>query len=412
MNATASIPKLNTLETTPTDFDKLLGNTRLVFQHPEATYDIRGDKQKFRYLTNVIVVNQPPPEVRSIVTDYDSYSEFFPDLHESSIQSRTDTQTLVSFNETLKFAVIEPTVNYTLSFREADDGSIVFTRESGDFGLYRGRWEFHPLEGNRTLLVLSSRMAFSGVSWRGDMVLWAQPDLRRTLPIVRGTGFVDRFRILAENSEDSPTNDTVTQSPKIPVNFDKSTKHQALKKLTEKGTTIFVHPDQHISISGDPERLVFITTMDLVKGPIDQARHYLTRFRKVPQFIDQLESVDAETTDDGFIADWYFDMGFGLFSVPVEYKVKYTWESKNRLTYERISGDLDPIYGAYEWTSANEDETLYAFTSASRLGENAPNMVKLGRSLRHPQIFMGLSLGAIGVENGVKWTNEQIAKSK
>jgi hypothetical protein len=252
----------------------------------------------------------------------------------------------------------------------------------------------------------------SGVSWRGDMVLWAQPDLKRTLPIVRGTGFVDRFRTLAEDSNDTPTGGTVPEEPDIPVNFDESTNRQALRNLTEKGTTIFVHPEQHISISGEPKRLVFITTLDRVEGPLEKARHYLTRFGEVPQFIDQLETVDAEETENGCVAGWYFDMGFGLFSVPVEYKVRYTWQHENRLTYERISGDLDPIYGAYEWTSVNEDETLYAFTSASRLGEDAPRMVKLGRTLRHPQIFMGLSLGAVGVENGVNWTNEQIAEEE
>jgi hypothetical protein len=278
--------------------------------------------------------------------------------------------------------------------------------------LYRGRWEFVPLEGDRTLLVLSSRIDFSDVSWRGDIVLWAQPDLKRTLPIVRGTGFVDRFRILTEDSEDTDPGNELPEEPDIPVNFDDSTNRKALKTLTQKGTTIFVHPDQYISRSGEPSRLVFITTFDLVQGPIDAARHYLTRFEEVPQFIDQLESVNAEETEKGYVADWYFDMGFGLFSVPVEYKVRYTWEEKNRLTYERISGDLNPIYGAYEWTSINKDETLYAFTAASRLGDEASKMVKLGKTLKHPQIFMGLSLGAIGVENGVRWTNEQISKSE
>jgi hypothetical protein len=303
--------------------------------------------------------------------------------------------------------VIEPTVDYTLNVESTKNGDIVFERNYGDFQLYRGRWEFIELPENKTLLVLTSRMNFSDVSWRGDMVLWAQPDLKRTLPVVRGTGFVQRFRAIAEDTEPERP-DTAPDTPTIPVNFDQSTDTEALKSLTKKGTTIFVHPDQYVSLSGDSKRLVFITTVDVVEGPIERARHYLTRFEKVPGFIDQLESVDSKETENGFVAEWYFDMGFYLFSVPVQYKVRYTWQDDYRLTYERISGDLNPIYGAYEWMSAGKDETLYAFTSASRLGENASSMVKLGRALRHPQIFMGLSLGAVGVENGVKWANEQI----
>lgn len=408
----ADIPSVDSLNLKPETLESLLGKKRLVFQHPETSHTIRGETYNFRYLTNVIVVNQPPSDVRELVTDYESYDDYFSDIHQSTIQTREGAETVVSFNETLRFAVIEPTITYSLKFRELDDGDVIFSRESGDFQLYQGRWKFVPLDEDRTLLVLTSRMDPSGVSWRGDMVLWAQPDLKRTLPIVRGTGFVDRFRILAEDSTDTDPASDLPEEPEIPVSFDESSNREALKTLTQQGTTIFVHPDQRFSHSGESTRLVFITTFELVQGPIDQARHYLTRFEEVPQFIDQLESVDTEDTENGFIADWYFDMGFGLFSVPVEYKTRYTWEEKNRLTYERMSGDLDPIYGAYEWTSVIEDETLYAFTAASRLSEDASKMVKLGQTLKHPQIFMGLSLGAIGVENGVNWTNEQIANSQ
>lgn len=406
---TAEVPSVRDLEVDAPTLSDLVGPHQIVLQHPEEEYTINGEKKSIRYTTTMVLVDAPPDEARELVAGFNQYTDLFPNIHDVSVENSDNK---VTFEETLRFAVIEPSVSYTLSYETTEAGDLLFERNGGDFQLYRGRWEFLPLEDGRTLLALTSRMDFSGIGWTADTILWAQPDLKRTLPVIRGTKFLDTFRNRLDGSGDTPADVTADTGPSIPTLLEDPPHPEALRKLAQDRLVIFIHPSTDVEVDGEVKDLTYLTTVSVVEGPLEGAREHLMKFEEVPNFINQLETVEAEEKDDGFEAKWYFDMGFGIFSVPVQYRTRYTWRTDRRLTYERISGDLKPIYGAYEWYEVSPESTLYGFTAGSRLGNQAPEIVKLGESLPRPQIFMGLSLGTVGVENGVRWANEQIQKAK
>lgn len=403
-----SIPGIRDLPVPVSSLEKLLENRQLVLLHDPAPAMTGSGTRAIRYVTSAAIVDTRPAAVRSAVTNFSSYPEFFPAYQEATVQSSDAPGTAVQFHLSLNMALIEPSLYYTLTFRDHPSGDLTFRRTAGDFRTRRGRWEFLPLPGNRTLLAVTSWIDYAGLGWSVDAILWAQPELERALPVTRAATLVDTIRRRAEESSPAPEPSVVRDTPVIPTVLADTGHHGALATLTEEATPMFIHPGQPLDNNGDTINLIFTSTVDTVEGPIDGARRLLTRFEKVPDFIRQLESVDATRTDTGFVADWQFDLGFSLASIPVSYRVAYRWENQNRLTFRRISGDFQHIYGAYEWARLSEDRTLYAFTSASHIGENAPSLVKLGNLIPNRQIFMGVTLGAIGVENGVTWANDRL----
>ncbi|MFB6226857.1 MAG: SRPBCC family protein [bacterium] len=362
-----------------------------------------------RYVTSAAVVDTRPDVVRRRVQAFEQYPSYFPAYQDATVTSSTGSETDVQFYLSLNMAIIEPDVSYTLTFRSEPNGDITFRRKAGDFSTRRGRWEFIPLGKNRTLLAFTGWINYGGLGWSVDTVLWAQPELERALPVTRAAAFVDTVRRKAETGTISRMGETEPLTvPTIPAVLQNEKHHASLESLTGTGTPMFIHPDQYLADDGDSINLIFSSTVDLVKGPPSRAKKLLTNFEKVPDFIRQLESVQANRTDTGFRANWTFNLGFGVASIPVGYRVEYKWESERRLTFRRLSGDFKHIYGAYEWASVDDNKTLYAFSSASHIGEDAPSLVKLGNLIPNRQIFMGVTLGAIGVENGVKWANEQL----
>lgn len=405
-------PGLRTLRIRSTALESLLAKKQLVFLHDPSPARTASGTESIRYVTSSAVVDTRPAVVRRTVKNFSAYPDYFPAYRTATVKKTNTSGTSVQFHLNLNMALIEPSVYYTLTFQDRPNGDITFRRTGGDFRNRRGRWEFIPLGKNRTLLAFTGWIDYGGLGWSVDTILWAQPELERALPVTRAATLVDTVRRKSTAPETSRGGNDVRSRPTVPSVLGETTHHSTLRTLTEYGTPMFIHPDQYISSNGDSVNLIFTSTVDTVRGPAKRARALLTRFEKVPDFIRQLESVSTTETDTGFVADWYFDLGFGIASIPVSYKVAYEWRSTNRLTYRRVSGDFEHIYGAYEWATTGDSETLYAFSSASHIGENAPSLVQLGNLIPNRQIFMGVTLGAIGVENGVQWVNDQIHRSE
>lgn len=409
----ASVPSVRNLPVASSSLGSLLESRQLVLQHDPAPATTGGGTRSVRYVTSVAVVDTTPDAVRSTATDFSAYPDFFPAYTEATVTGTDQSGTTVDFNLNLNMALIEPTVSYRLNFRSHPDGDVTFRRAAGDFRTRRGRWEFLPLASGRTLLAFTGWMDYGGLGWSVDTILWAQPELERALPVTRVATLVDTIRRKAEDpDQDSAGAIPLRDRPVIPAVLADTDHNSTLHTLTRTGTPMFIHPDQFIRDDGDSINLIFTSTVDLVRGSPDEARDLLTNFEKVPDFIRQLETVNATRTDTGFVADWNFDLGFGIASIPVGYRVVYEWEGSNRLTYRRIQGDFKHIYGAYEWRQQSDTSTLYAFSSASHIGEDAPSLVKLGNLIPNRQIFMGVTLGAIGVENGVNWANKTLRKQR
>lgn len=406
VNAEPDIPSVRELPVSITSFDTLLGSRQLVLLHDSTPIETSGSTDSVRFVSSATVVDTRPEVVRRTVLNFRKYPRYLSAYQRARVVRVDKSGTTVDFEFNLNMALIEPTVNYRLKYSDGPNDDLIFTRESGTFVTRRGRWEFVPLSKNRTLLAFTGWIDYGGLTWTADAILWAQPELMRALPVTRATTLVDTIR---QESENTPTDTRPLRAdPAIPTVFKDKSRIQPLATLTESGIPMFVHPTQYISDNGDSINLIFTSTIDLVKGPIEPAKNYLTRFEKVPNFIRQLKSVESVRTDTGLVATWDFNLGFSILSIPVSYRVAYKWTHTDRLVYRRIEGDFEKIYGAYEWHSLSENRTLYAFSSASHVGEDAPSTVQLANLIPNRQIFMGVTLGAIGVENAVAWTNRQL----
>lgn len=405
----ASVPRLADRELEPTELSKFIDNRQLVLLHDEQTIPTPDGTTEGRYVTSLMVVDTDVENARDAVTDYESYPDFLPTLNDVTISKTDGDSQWLDFQLELRLGVVNPDLYYTLRYENQETGDITWERTKGDISASYGRWEFFELPENRTLLAYTSWTDFTDVGWSVDTVLWAQPDLKLAIPVSQSAVFMKHLRDKISEETRSDTSDSLPASPDVPLLARADSAPEQITQLTELGIPMIIHPNQTIrQQSGEPLDLTFVTAIGSVSASQKRAKELLTRFEKFPDFVEQVSYVNADDTDTGYEATWSLSMGLGILSVGIDYRLAYDWTSDRSLVFRRIGGDLDHVYGALEWQPISTDRTLFYYTTATQIGENAGYLVKLGNMIPNKQIVIGVSAGALAVEKQIKWANQQL----
>jgi hypothetical protein len=242
------------------------------------------------------------------------------------------------------------------------------------------------------------------------MMLRAQSDLRMALPVVNTSIVLDAVKRPAEGLplEDAPPAAVGRSAPVVPLLRDGDLPRDTLAALSGSGTVLLVHPRQWIQTPHGPLDLMFTTGAVKVKTPVEKARHYTMQFERYGEFFDQVRRVRTSDTDAGKEVNWRLGLGFGFLSVRINYTLGYTYTDEPLvLPFHIERGDIGYIYGAWEWVSLNENETLAVYTTVSEPGPDAPAVLRLADTLPNQRITVGVSTAGIILENIQPWLEAQ-----
>jgi ribosome-associated toxin RatA of RatAB toxin-antitoxin module len=116
--------------------------------------------------------------VRDVLTDFESYSKWLPQLTRSKIVAEKGTTTDVEFTLSFRFAVFSKSLDYGLRYKAKGDDRIEWERLSGDFTENRGSWSWVPIGKKRTAVFYEFYVDLaSGLGSMVRMAMKASPQM-------------------------------------------------------------------------------------------------------------------------------------------------------------------------------------------------------------------------------------------
>ena len=410
--AGAAVPRIQDLKLDPEKLAGIIRSRQLVLLYKEQPLQIKTEDGietlEERFVSSMAVIDAPLAQVRALLLDLESYSKFIPQTEKVEIRSRGDDRIVADFELEFELPVVNVDIEYSLAYTLEPSGDITFKLVEGEMRESLGRWELIPLSGDRTLAAYTYWSDLEGMGFMVRTALKVQPDLKMAIPVASAAVVLDAVRRKAEGRppKDKPPT-SADKHPRIPELAGGQIPLNTIQTLARKGTILFIHPPQWIKGAKEPLELIFVSAGGIVRAPLQRTIELSCSFSRYKEFFDQVVRVKTKEIPKGYIVFWKLELGFGVFAVPIHYVLKYHESTPTRLVFRRLKGDLQYIYGAWEWIPLNDEETLILYTNASELGEKAPAVLKLGNLVPNRQVTVGTSSAAVIVENQIPWIEKQ-----
>lgn len=392
----------------PEALSSILGDRELAILHNLDRPEGEGPSTGEPSVSGIVRLEDSPDEVADCVTGFSSHDDFLPVYESVTIMDQSQDTHRVRYDTKVKMALLTLNVEFELEYRRTGQYKWIWSRKNGDIDSYRGRIELIQLDDGGTLLCMTSWIDFSGASWLLDMVLWAQPDLHVTLPATLNSVLLNGFHRELQDGPLDPSPDAEPGSPSPPAVRSLAGNTEDFETLVDGGLSLLFHPRQTISTSDGPRDILYTTGLTRIDESLNETRGLLSNFESYPEFVDQVDRVTNTESSDTWQSEWFFKLGLGLLSIPVSFTIDYQWSDENRLSFEMSEGKFDVIAGGLEWYELGSGKTLYGITSGSYIDENAPRLIRLANAVPYREIFMGVTLSTIMLQDSKAWVESQL----
>lgn len=171
---------------------------------------------------------------------------------------------------------------------------------------------------------------------------------------------------------------------------------EGLAKLIGDGQLVLLHPGRAAAIGGKNREVRFASAAVRIAAPVSAVAAVVQDFAAYPEFKPQTEKVSVTKAPDGadrvafrlrfelplggakvtptsrgLMVDWQLGIGFRILAIPLKYRLEYVDVGPATMPFRRVSGDLDYVWGAWEWLADGDDRTLVIYTTGSQLGDRA-----------------------------------------
>ncbi len=402
-------PRLGDLGLPAAGLARLVGDGQLVLLHPARAATIDGKAREVRFASAAVRIAAPVTAVAAAIRDFARYPEFMPQTEQVTVTKSPDGADRVAFYLRFELPVGGIRLDYTLDHRATTDGGIEWTLVEGDMAANAGRWEFFAVGPRETVAVYTLWSDLRSTSFILRQILDAQPDLDLAIPVSSAWTVAESVKWRVEGRAPTPPADIrgLRRDPVIPLYSRGDLPEDILRSLAARGTVLFIHPTQWLATAAGPLDLVFVTAVRPVAAPLPEARRLARSFDRYPEFFEQVRSAKVTPTPKGLTVDWHLGIGFGILAIPLKYRLEYVDLGPATTPFRRVSGDLDYVWGAWEWLADGADRTLTIYTTGSQLGDKAPAILKLGNLIPNRQVVVGVSSAALIVEKQAAWIARQ-----
>lgn len=138
--------------------------------------------QIYAPVTVGVIINAPREIVWNVITDYERYLDFIPNLKQVKILEKTANTTTVFFEVlAFKVGIIEIDTVYTLKFTFYPHNKVIISWVSGKVKSVNGSWELFPIEGGKkTAAFYTLSGDYSHATLGSKFLFQRQPELHVT----------------------------------------------------------------------------------------------------------------------------------------------------------------------------------------------------------------------------------------
>ena len=373
---------------------QLAGSDIMIYSHPLREVSIPSKKGVLRYknarfTTAAVVLSAKPEQIKQLLGQYSNYSKLFPTLTKA-----TEIERQGNISQ-MKYHIHVPVPIPILSFNEDVvmqhqllNNSIQTLIVDAPIQYGMGKFEWHAVDSNHTLVTLTQ--------W-GDLdkpkgflvstILKALPEVKQGIP-----QSVDTFVLETLKRKFDPMGKLPLQGPRqIPSKTLSSADTSLVQKLNyQSGSPVmFVHRPVNMPYSNRAEALQFVTTFATLNAPLARSAEVLTTPANYKQMFKQVSKVDSKPipNQNGTDTTITVKVGLGVIAIPFRLKLNYFNEGQHRYYYQANGGDIEYMQGQMHFSELSNKQTFLSMTSASKIGDNAPFLLRIGKSLPYADLL-------------------------
>jgi ribosome-associated toxin RatA of RatAB toxin-antitoxin module len=143
------------------------------------------------------LINAPVEKVWNVITDFEKYPEFVPQVDEVKTKKIGEKEIAVTYNLSFRFTVIKIKVQYTVLMRLSPPTDIWWSLkkdEKNDLEEAMGRWELIPVGKNKTAAFYTIYSHLQSMGRLMRFFLKQEPHLETTIPVSTGSLMVDAMK--------------------------------------------------------------------------------------------------------------------------------------------------------------------------------------------------------------------------
>lgn len=394
----------------------IIGNSQLLISHKERDIRFWSHKEKkiktfnnARFVSSLTIFNVPKYKVLEAFLEFNNYPEMFQQYEKGDIVKKDNNFFLVQLKHAYKLLLLNIRSNFVYQYKIEDNGDFSALMLDGDFGAGLKRLEFIPLDDDHTLVAVTSWMDSKSARLIYRATVKAQPDMESVGPLAVVAMENDQIKAYLEKKiPDSKL--FLPEQPEIPIYAKSGIPLTTLHQISDLGTLVFVHDNQWIRTKDGVTNVKFVSSLNQLPGALKQVHPISSDFSRFDEYFKHAKKVVVRRGDSGNEIDWHLKFGLGFMGVSVDYTITYNWQNQSTVLFDRISGDMDPLYGAWEWIQLDPDKTLLVFTVASQIGDEASFFLKILRRIPNVDVISSLIMGMLIVEKQPKWLEKQLEK--
>ncbi|ENX61035.1 MULTISPECIES: SRPBCC family protein [Acinetobacter] len=376
-------------------------NNIFIYGHPAtktAVPTLKNNPQpNVSFNSAAIIVPVNAQQVAKTLTDFNHYVGLFPTLKSAKTleQSGNTVQ--------MKYRVSVPTPIPVLNFNEdvtlqhqIKPNSIASLVIDAPIPYGVGKFEWFALDENRTLITLTQ--------W-GDLnqpkgfifkkILNAIPEVKLGIPSSSNAFILESLRARFIQANLKPLN--AGQMPNPQLNAAQLNKITQLIQSAQQPVSILHAPTSMLYTHGR-ESMRFTTTYQFYKQPTQPLQKWLSPLAYQELFPRQIKKVvTTPIQNQAQDADIQVNVGLGVINIPFAFKLRFNYPQAAENNFYANGGDLRFIKGKMQLSSLNQG-SLLSMTSAMKIDEKAPFLLRAMRSLPYHDVLPAVGGNAIFVQ--------------
>lgn len=406
------IPTLAESGIDPQQLAHLVGDSSFIYSLAprDVTLAHAGRERRFeqvRFIGSAAVVRRPLAEVRRQLLDYESYLSVIPSTTKAKVHERHGHHTRAEYVQSFKLPLTTLHTRLMFQHSEEADGGLSTRLLHGDVDAALARWELHALPDGRTLLSYTSWTDIASGNALMAMLLKSQPDLAVIIPYGAALVIIEALRRHLAH-DDIPPGGRLPTEPSVPA-VPPVSADPILARLVQHGPMAFIHKGQWLYQQKHARLRYFVTTAGAMTTPHNFTRELGHRFERFPEFFSLAQKAKRTMEDNGFQVDWNLGVNLGLFTLGIDYRLRYRWLNDDTLRFTRLDGDLAAIDGQWQWQPLNEGEhTLTSLTVSADLGDRPPFVLRFAKQLPFEDTLFSLYAGLMLILKLEHWLPTQI----
>jgi len=393
----------------------------LIYQQPRqvtTTPTERGNRryQNVSFNSSALVVSATPSQVRQLLSDYTRYVGLFPSLTEaktlykqgqiSQVQYRIEVPVpipLLSFDE--KVILQHQLSEHALSTLIVDSPI--------QYGL--GQFEWFPLadakNGTPQTLVTLTQWGDLNAP-KGFLVttlLKALPEVKLGIP--NGIGAFVMESIRRRYDPDPATGRTYPQPQIIPQHSLSAAQTQQVKHLIQRANgqpVVFAHRPVWLKTPKRAEKLFFSTSYAQLDAPPSKIFDTLAQPTRYQQLFRQIKKIQLQPNADGSTnADIRVGVGLGVINIPFQIKLRTQKINPTTAIYQANGGDVEFLDGRVQVEAWSPRASLVSITASSKLGDNAPFLLSIGKSMPYADMLPSIGATPILIERANRYFQQE-----